>query len=377
MSLKITKSTEPIEVKTITMCIYALPGIGRTSTGYTAEKPILFDFDKGAYRSKNRRDTILIEGWDDIDAMKPEDLAGYKTAVVDTVGRALDAMTVKLIRSNAKNGNGAGGLSLQGYGALKTTFIAWLNQLRSMGMDVVLLAHCDEQKRGDDILERLDIQGGSKNEVYKVCDAMGRIMLENRKRILNFSPSDTSFGKNPAQLDPIEVPNFATAPDFLAGVIAKTKAAINALSAEQLAAANLLAEWTERIEKASTVEDFNALIEPTKAADDSVRDKVKRLLVKISKARGFAFDTKAGAFTAPAAKPAEVQQDTGKPANDTSPAIPAAATASRGPGSDDDQADRKAAEPTAEEIAKIEAEKASAPELPGVGSKAAKKGKAA
>jgi len=244
--LKITKSSQPIEVKTLVTVLYAPPGVGKTSMGFTAEKPLLLDFDKGSYRSKNRRDVVLVDRWSDVTDIKPEDLAEYKTIVVDTAGRALDVLTVDIIRENPKLGRG-GALTLQGYGELRARFTAWVNLLRSFGLDVVLLAHADEQRKGDEVIERLDVQGGSKNEIYKSADVMGRIAMVNRARILNLSPTDTAFGKNPGALPPLEVPDFAVTSDFLAGVIAQTKTALNTLTEEQTKAAAAMGEWKERI----------------------------------------------------------------------------------------------------------------------------------
>lgn len=302
--LRIVKAFEPIQVTNITMCLYALPGVGRTSTGYTADEPILFDFDKASHRSKNRRGTtLLMDTWEDAQGVTEELLRQHKTVVVDTVGRLLDALTVTLIKQDAKNSNRAGGLSLQGYGALKTTFVGWLNQMRSYGLDVLLLSHCDEQKAGDDLIERLDIQGGSKNEVYKVCDAMGRIKIENRKRMLHFSPSDTAFGKNPAQLEPIEVPNYATTPDFLVGIMKTTKDAINKMSAEQAEVSGMLADWQAKVDAAETVEQFNGLMPEYKKVDPRTKDNAWRVVTKAAKAKGLTFEAAKGFVGAAAPRP--------------------------------------------------------------------------
>lgn len=320
--LRIVKAFEPIQITNITMCVYALPGIGRTSCGYTADNPILFDFDKGSHRSKNRRGTtLLMDTWEDAKSVQDELLMQHKTVVVDTVGRLLDSMTVTLIKQDAKNANRAGGLSLQGYGALKTTFITWLDRMRSLGLDVLLLSHCDEQKDGDEMRERLDIQGGSKNEVYKVCDSMGRIKLDNRKRMLHFSPSETAFGKNPGQFEPFEVPNYATTPDFLAGIMARTKEAINKLSAEQAEVSALLADWQAKIDAAAKPEDFNALMPLGKDLDERIRENAKRILVKAAKDKEIVFDVKAGGFVGKEAAPAN---GTAKPANGNGAAAPTA-----------------------------------------------------
>jgi hypothetical protein len=227
------------------------------------------------------------------------DLEPYRTVVVDTAGRALDVLTGAIIQDNPKHGRG-GALTLQGFGELKARFIAWTRMVRGFGLDVVLLCHSNEERSGDEVIERLDVQGGSKNEIYKSADVMGRIYLAGGKRTLNFSPTDTAFGKNPAQLPPLEVPNFAIDPQFLAGVLARIKADLNRQSSEQKAAADELADWKEVIDKAETVDHFNLLVPDVKSAGVAIRDNVKRLLNRAAKARGFEFDAKAGVYAAKA-----------------------------------------------------------------------------
>jgi hypothetical protein len=298
--LKITKASEAIEVKTITAALYAVPGVGKTSMGFTAEAPLLLDFDRGSYRAANRGDVVQIERWADVMGITADDLKAYKTLVVDTAGRALDCLTAHIIAGNPKLGRG-GSLTLPGYGELKSTFVAWTKYVRSFGLDVVLLSHSDEQRNGDELIERLDMQGGSKNEIYKAADLMGRIYLSGQKRMLNFSPTDTSFGKNPAQFSPFEVPDFAATPDFLAGVIAQTKAALNKMSVNQGALAAKLTDWQTAIADVEGVEAFNEILPGVKKAEASIKDSVWRLLVKAAKTQGFTFNRGAGAFEAKAA----------------------------------------------------------------------------
>lgn len=300
MPLKITRASEVIEVKNLTVCLYAVPGVGKTSMAFTADKPLLLDFDKGSYRSANRGDVVQVETWEDVTSITAADLAGYRTVVVDTAGRALDCLSADIIDGNPKMGRG-GALTLQGYGQLKSEFIAWTKLVRSFGLDVVLLCHSDEQKNGDEMIERLDMQGGSKNEVYKAADVMGRIYLRNGRRILNFSPTDVAFGKNPAQLPPIAVPDYQAEPQFLAGVIAQTKAALNTLSALQVQVQAALAEWKAKVDAADSLDDINALVPLVKEASEDVRDNVKRMVVQVAKAHGFAFNQAAGKYEATAA----------------------------------------------------------------------------
>jgi hypothetical protein len=293
--LHITQASDVIEVKNLTVCIYAVPGVGKTTLGFTADRPLLLDFDKGCYRAGNRGAAVIVERWEDVEAISAKDLEPYRTLVVDTAGRALDALTAAIIARNPKMGNG-GALTLQGFGELKARFTAWTKLVRSFGLDVVLVAHSDEQRKGDEVIERLDMQGGSKNEVYKSADAMGRLYLVGGKRTLNFSPTDTAFGKNPAQLEPLPVPRFADSPQFLGEVIEQIKAALNAHSAKQTEVNGKLTDWQTAIEDATDGDDLNALLPQTAQAGEDVRENVKRLLRARAKKLGFAYDIPSQSF---------------------------------------------------------------------------------
>lgn len=296
--LKITREIDPIEVKQLTLVIYAPPGVGKTSAGFTAHKPLLLDFDAGAYRSAFRKDSVQVQAWSEVDAITAQDLADYSTVVVDTAGRALDSLTSHLIAQNPKLKGFGGALSLQGYGALKSAFVSWLKMLHGFGKDVVLLAHMDEQRNGDDVIERIDVQGGSKGEIYKVADAMARLSINKSARFLNFSPTDTAFGKNPAGLPLVQVPDYSAAPRFLGDLIDRIKSELNKASEVQKAAAHEMAEWNAKFSAAGTADEFNALISQCDTASENIRTNVKRLLVKVARDRGIDFDTKTKAFKA-------------------------------------------------------------------------------
>jgi len=296
MALRILKSSDPIKVERLNVCIYAPPGIGKTTMAFTADSPLLLDFDQGAHRAANRKDTVRVSAWGDVADLNADDLAPYSTIIVDTAGRALDALTADIIRRNPKAGRG-GALTLQGYGTLKAEFVAWLKALNGYGKDVVLIAHMDEQRNGDDIIERLDVQGGSKGEIYKAADAMGRIAIRDGKRWLNFSPTDAAFGKNPGQLEPIEVPRPEVDPHFLAGVIDQIKTKLNALTEEQAAAQAELEGWREVIGALSDAEGFNEKSEAVQKAPKAVQ----ALFGRAAKEKGLEYDKKAGKFIAKAA----------------------------------------------------------------------------
>jgi hypothetical protein len=271
------------------MVIYGPPGIAKTSLSFTAAAPLLLDFDQGSHRAANRKDVVRVESWNDVVGITADDLAPFKTVIVDTAGRALDALTADIIQANPKHGRG-GALTLQGYGELKSRFGAFLKLLNSFGKDVVLIAHMDEQRNGDDVVERLDVQGGSKGEIYKSADAMGRLTIQSGQRKLLFSPTDAAFGKNPGQLPPLDVPHFDSEDfgAFLAGVIQQTKDRLNALSEEQKEAAAEQEWFRAALAKVTTADEINGLLGRAKNAGQAckimVRDKAKTLALTFDKA---------------------------------------------------------------------------------------------
>jgi hypothetical protein len=294
MALRIVKASEPITVNRINICIYAPPGVGKTTLAQTAEDPLTLDFDKGIYRASNRKDSVTISSWKDAAELTADDLAPYKTIVVDTAGRALDFLSADIIAENPKAGRSDGSLTLQGFGTLKTRFGTWLKKLNMFGKDVVLVAHMDEQRNGDDVIERLDVQGGSKGEIYKSVDAMGRIFIRNKQRVIDFSPRENAFGKNPAGLEVLTIPDTAKDGHFLASVIADIKAKINTLSVEQQEAQRVLEDWAELISQLEDVDDFNrntGIRQAPKAAQEMFKARAAKL--------GFVADKKLGQYINP------------------------------------------------------------------------------
>jgi hypothetical protein len=136
------------------------------------------------------------------------------------------------------------------------------------------------------------VQGGSKGEIYKSVDAMGRIMVRQNQRVIDFSPRENSFGKNPCNLDIIPFPDPHTTPDTLANIIITIKRRINELSVEQKAAQDELGEWVEALADFKTPEDFNQAMADLKAAPRSV----KELAANKAKALGFVFNKQAGIY---------------------------------------------------------------------------------
>ena len=314
MSLRIVPASQPIEIKNIVLTEYSVPGLGKSSLAYTAEAPLMLAFDGGCYRAAVRRgDTVLINAWEDVEGISADDLEPYKTVIIDTGGRAGDLLKASLIKQDPKNSGTYGGLSGKGWGNMASRLNRLVTLIRSEGKDLIIVMHCDEKGDGDDIKERIDAQGAWKNEIYKVSDAMCRIRIRpNGERYLDFDPSESGFGKNPAALPKMTFPHPEKSPEFLAGVIASIKASINKLTAEQAAAVKAAEDERAAMEKLfaehDTLEKFNSVkpIGPLEMAKLKKGDKSEGwerfglAVMAEGHKRGWTFDKPTGVFVVPA-----------------------------------------------------------------------------
>jgi len=295
MALKIVSAADPIEVTQLRMMIYGQPGAWKSSVAFTADKPLMLDFDGGAQRSAYRRDTVRISSWDEIAQITADDLAPYKTLVIDTVGRALDFLSASLVAEEPKFAK-RGALTLQGYGALKSTFASWIARINTLGLDVVMVAHDKETTNERDTkIVRPDITGGTYNEIFKLADAVGYLYLNGQRHVLDFNPTENYVGKNPAQLDIIEVP--ANMPsDFLAHRIADIKAALGQISAEGQKIVAAVTEFRAKLEQIDHPDDLTAQIAEVNAMDEPLRSQCGAVIKARGEVLGFEFDRKAKAW---------------------------------------------------------------------------------
>ena len=315
MGLNIVTSMQPLNVENIITFIYGDPGIWKTSLAFTAKNPILFDFDKCAYRASNRKDTVQIGSWQEVATFTAQDLANYETIIIDTAGRALD-MIIDSLKTDSRNTTRGGQLSMQGYGKLGGIFTDWLKMLRGMGKDIVLLAHASEDKDGDNVIKRPDMVGGSKKEAYKIADMMAYMTTQQSQngdiKVLNFMPSSTYLAKDSGQIGNVQIVPMKDSPNQLANIIQATKDHINSLSAEAAKAQKELDDLRNDLLDAETASDLDEL----KADLDKSHILYKEMALSVmsrSKALGFIYDKPSDSFIEP--EPV-VTDDEFEPANE-------------------------------------------------------------
>lgn len=301
--MKITKGTEPIAVPHPVFMLVGEPGISKSSLAMSMLDSLNLDFDEGVHRAINRRDSIQVPTWAVIEELLADErnLAPYQSVIVDTVGRCLDKLAVEIIRKDAKLGRG-GALTQQGWGQLKSRFAFFIERLKALDKDILLVSHAKEDKDGDLRVARPDIQGGSLGEVLKSADFVGYLYMSGTQRILDFSPCDRFIGKNPAGWDRMLVPPPERATDFFAKLYAQGREALGRISDVSAAALREVEAWRLRIAACTTAAAYNALIPEIGALGPLLKPQIAKLLLDVAKSAGIEFDKDTKQFIEPAPK---------------------------------------------------------------------------
>lgn len=304
MSLNIIPADQALNVSAIITYIYADPGLGKTSLGFTSDKAISFDFDRGAHRTGElRRGAVVpVQQWSDIENIKEQDLAPFNTVVIDTVGAMLECIKTHLLKT-ANNRQQDGALKLKAQGLANMKFKQYINTLLSFGKDVVFIAHASEDQSGDQIIYRPELGGKNRNELYRIADIMGYLTTvttgEGRNaRVINFKPSPTHHAKNSGALGgetgEVWLPDLKDNPTFLADLISQAKNHINTLTPAQLASAKALDDlenWKQSCEEALYTSDLNHLTETLKLDKEHIYyQNMRQAMLIRAKAMGLTFD---------------------------------------------------------------------------------------
>lgn len=315
MALKIITADQPLKINSIITYIYADPGLGKTSMGFTAEKAVSFDFDKGAHRTGElRRGAVIqVEKWADVANLTPQDLAPFNTVVIDTVGAMLESIKTHLLLT-ANNRQKDGALKLKAQGLANQTFKQYINTLISAGKDVVFIAHASEDMNGDQVVYRPDLGGKNRNELYRIADIMGYLTTVTTNegksaRVINFMPSPTHHAKNAGALGgetgEVWVPDLKQNPSFLAEVIQQAKDHINTLTPEQLKyikASEDFENWKQSCAEAESAYQLDQLTESlenmTKEAHIFAQS-MRQVMLQRAKELNCKFDKQSGKWRNP------------------------------------------------------------------------------
>lgn len=185
--------------KKIRMIIAGFPGIGKTTLGLSAPKPLLIDVDRGIDRvqAKNRKDFTQPIAYEELLQDLKSDLSSYETLVFDTGGKLLDLMKPYVIKQDSKNGQKDGTtLSIKGYGAVGKEFQRLMDYAYyNLNKNVVVLFHAKEDKDGEATKLRILVEGSTKDNVWQPMDLGGFMEMYNGKRTIGFDNCERYYAK--------------------------------------------------------------------------------------------------------------------------------------------------------------------------------------
>lgn len=312
MPLKIIEPTDTITVEYPIFTIFGQPGACKTSLGFSAENAILLNYDKESAlaRAVNRGrsvNVLTVEDHNELVKQTETFFEPFSTVVIDPIGSCVDLMSAAIIARAPKYGRD-GGLTLQGFGVLKSDFKTWFTRIRALRKNLLLIAHNKEEKSGDSGYNRPDITGASKDEVMRISDFVGFLYLNGRQRVLDFNPTDAWFGKNPAQWAPWNVPPPDQARTFMAQLFQKGREHLSRESEASAAAARQVDDWRAQATTFTKAAEFNNAIPEVKKLQAVVSAQVSKIMVDIAKTKNITFDPKAKTFSDP--EPAKSQPET-------------------------------------------------------------------
>lgn len=197
----IKKPAEMIKVENkFRVLIAGYPGIGKTTLGLSAPKPLLIDVDFGINRTMAsvRKDYIQPETYEELlQDLVPDNLKDYETIVIDTGGKLLELMKNYVIKNDIKNAKKDGTLSLQGYGAVAREFTRFMNYIYfDLRKHCVIIFHAVEEKQDEETKLRILVEGSTKNTVWQNIELGGFIEMRGNKKTIGFDNCERYFAKS-------------------------------------------------------------------------------------------------------------------------------------------------------------------------------------
>lgn len=182
----------------IIMILSGLPGVGKTTLACSAPEVLVVDIDNGMKRVKteHRRDAVMVKTYEELlEDLSSEAVKRYKTLVVDTGGALIELMKDWAVKqpSGAKKG---GGISLQGFGIVKSEFNRLFRELRASHNCILLFHTLREKDREGNVIYDIQCEGATKQTVWQPVDLGAYMQIINGERYMCFTPTQEYSAKS-------------------------------------------------------------------------------------------------------------------------------------------------------------------------------------
>ena len=187
------------EAKKIRMVVAGYAGIGKSTLGDSAPRPLHVDVDHGIDRveARYRVPYIQPDSYDEIlEDLKPENLTKFDTLVFDTGGKLITLIGQWAMKKDPKFGQRDGSLSLKGYGFVGREFTRFMDYCYyELKKHIVIIFHISEEKDGDTTKLRIKCEGQTRNNVWENMDLGGFVEMYGNDRTIGFSNCERYFAK--------------------------------------------------------------------------------------------------------------------------------------------------------------------------------------
>lgn len=220
----------------IILILTGMPGTGKTFLACSAPDVLIIDADNGMKRitpPQYRKTASLCQTYEELLADIKEAEGKYKTIAIDTCGALIDMLKDWAVRTDAKSSKASGGISLQGFGVVKTEFLRLSAELRKK-FNVIFLFHESKEKQDDNIFYDIVCEGSARNLVWQPADLGAHLHIVNGERYLGFTPTMNYNAKSAYGIKGlVKVPELKDGEpnDFLTKLFAQVKANLAAESA--------------------------------------------------------------------------------------------------------------------------------------------------
>jgi len=220
--MKIINTLDPSIKPPVSILVYGMGGVGKTTFVSTAPKPILADCENGAKFFGLRGislDKVNIESWEDIRTFasiisKNKD---YETVAIDPIGKLMDKLITETKKQGSRQYVAGNNLTMAGWGYVKEKMREVLDFFISSGKNVILIAHVEEKTDTDSLIRRPKIATKIAEEVINMVDVtawMTRVTdpeTQEAKRVLLVSETDERYvaKDRTGQLGNVVEPNFS------------------------------------------------------------------------------------------------------------------------------------------------------------------------
>lgn len=328
--MPIVKQTESLGHRPVIAVLYGDPGICKTSLANTCDNPLLLDFDRGVQRSYGRKDTLVLDSWEEVvNEEQAGSFKGYKTIIIDTAKAALDDfLMVYVCNQDYKLKTN----KLKAYGAIGDAFKLFVNNRRSEGVDIVIIAHA---KKDEDTKRHIpDVTGQSYQLLMRIADQVGYITMENNQRVISFDPTDLTVGKNVAGLGKLPIPAKESEQwkNYGAGIIQAVKEALSSMDEAQREALEKSAKFQEELAAIDNPESLSDFLAVVNEQPEFLKAPLRKAISEKAKAAGWVANAQTKRFEVPAAETKQPEPEKPKAApKKQAPAAPAKPEAAPAP----------------------------------------------